>query len=99
MPKSLSHYKSQNSKSICTERWILECCILFAYRPRNNNDNNNNNSNNNNNNNNNKREVFNEISNTLSKALKSYDNVVLAGDLYVDWVDPSKALQIICPTY
>ena len=63
---------------------MLECCILFAYRPRNNNDNNNNNSNNNNNNNNNKREVFNEISNTLSKALKSYDNVVLPGDLYID---------------
>ena len=39
----------------------------------------------------NKGEFFNEISNTLSKVLKSYDNIVLAGDLNIDLLDPSKS--------
>ena len=47
---------------------------LFAYRPPNFN----------------KGEFFNEILNTLSKALKCYDNIVLAGDPNIDLLDPSK---------
>ena len=38
----------------------------------------------------NKGEFFKEISNTLSKAVKCYDNIVLAGDLNIDLLDPSK---------
>ena len=38
----------------------------------------------------NKGEFFKEISNTFSKALKCYDNIVLAGDLNIDLLHPSK---------
>ena len=37
-----------------------------------------------------KGEFFKEISNSLSKALKCYDNIALAGDLNIDLLDPSK---------
>ena len=37
----------------------------------------------------NKAKFFNEISNTLGKALKSY-NIVLAGDLNIDLIGPSE---------
>ena len=47
---------------------------MFAYRPPNFN----------------RGEFFKEISNTLSKALKCYDNIILAGDLNIDLLDPSK---------
>ena len=36
------------------------------------------------------RRVLKRISNTRSKALKCYDNIVLAGDLNIDLLDPSK---------
>ena len=39
----------------------------------------------------NKGEFLNKISNTLSKVLKSYDNIVPAGDLNIDLLDPSKS--------
>ena len=35
----------------------------------------------------NKGEFFKEISNTLNKALKCYDNIILAGDLNIDLLD------------
>ena len=38
----------------------------------------------------NKGEFFNKISDTLSKALKSYDNIIFAGVLNIDLLDPSK---------
>ena len=38
----------------------------------------------------NKGEFFNKILNTLSKALKCYDNIILAGDPNIDLLDPSK---------
>ena len=38
----------------------------------------------------NKGEFFKEISISLSKALKYYDNVELDGDLNIDLLDPSK---------
>ena len=44
----------------------------------------------------NKGESFKELSNTLSKGLKSYDNIVLVGYLNTDLLDPSKDTQIIC---
>ena len=47
---------------------------MFAYRPPNFN----------------RGEFFKKISNTLSKALKCYDNIILAGDLNIDLLDPSK---------
>ena len=37
-----------------------------------------------------KGEFFKEISNTLSKALKCCDSIVLASDLDIDLLDPSK---------
>ena len=38
----------------------------------------------------NKKEFFEEISNRLSKDLKNYDSIVIAGDLNIDLVDPHK---------
>ena len=35
-------------------------------------------------------ELFKEISSSLCKALKNYDKIVLAGDLNIDLLDPSK---------
>ena len=74
--KRLSHCESWSIESICTELTISKrkWCILFAYRPPNLK----------------KGEFLKEISNTLSKALKCYDNIVLAGDLNIDLLDPSK---------
>ena len=74
--KRFSHYESPSIESFCIELTISKrkWCILFAYCPPNLN----------------KGEFFKEISNTLSKALKCYDNIVLAGDLNIDLLDPSK---------
>ena len=49
-------------------------CILFAHCPSNFN----------------KAEFFKEIPNSLSKTLKCYDNIALAGDHNIDLLDPSK---------
>ena len=38
----------------------------------------------------NKGEFFKEISDTVSKAVKYYDNIILAGDLNIGLLDPSK---------
>ena len=77
--KRLSHCESPNIESICIELTIYKrkWCILFAYCPPNFN----------------KGEFFKEISNILSKALKCYDNIVLAGDLNIDLLDPSKDIS------
>ena len=74
--KRLSHCESPSLESICLELTISKrkLCILFAYRPPNFN----------------KKVFFKEISNSLSKALKCYGNVALAGDLNIDLLDPSK---------
>ena len=74
--KRLSHCESPSIESICLELTISKrkWCILFAYRPQNFN----------------KGEFFKEISNSLSKALKCYDNIALADDLNIDLLDPSK---------
>ena len=74
--KRLSHCESPSIESICLELTISKrkWCILFEYRPPNFN----------------KGEFFKEISNSLSKALKCYDNIALAGDLNIDLLDPSK---------
>ena len=37
-----------------------------------------------------------EISNTISKSLNNYDNIVQADDLIIDLSHPSKGTQIIC---
>ena len=74
--KRLPHCESPSIESICTELIISKrkWCVLFVYCPPNFN----------------KGEFFNEISNTLSKSLKIYDNIVLACDLNTDLLDPSK---------
>ena len=41
----------------------------------------------------NKDEFFKEISNTISKSLKCYDNIVLAGDHNIDLLDPIKDIS------
>ena len=81
----LPHCESPNIESIRIELTISKrkWCILFAYRPPNFN----------------KGEFFNEISNTLSKALKSYDNIVLAGDHNNDLLDTSKDIYKISLFY
>ena len=73
--KRLTHFESPAIESICIELTISKCkwCILFAYRPPKFN----------------KRDFFNEITNSLSKIISNYDNVVLAGDLNIDLLDPS----------
>ena len=74
--KRFPNCESPSVESIWIEVTIFKrkWCILFAYRPPNFN----------------KGEFFKEISNTLSKALKCYDNIVLAGDLNIDLLDPGK---------
>ena len=73
--KRLSHCESPSIESICKELTISKrkWCILFVYRLPYFN----------------KGEFFKEISNSLSKALKCYDNIVLAGDLNFDLLDLS----------
>ena len=73
--KQLPLFESPAIESICIELTISKSkwCILFAYRPPNFN----------------KKEFFNEISNSLSKIITNYDNVVLAGDLNINLLDPS----------
>ena len=77
--KRLSHCKSTSIESICIELIISKriWCICLRISSQISN----------------KGEFFNEISNTLSKALKSYDNIVLAGDLNIDLLDPSKDIS------
>ena len=74
--KRLYHYESQSIKSNCIEliNSKRKWCVLFEYCPPNFN----------------KGESFKEISNTLSKPLKCYDNVILADDLNIDLLEPSK---------
>ena len=74
--KRLPHCESPSIESICIELTISKrkWCILLAQHPSTIN----------------KGEFFKEISNTLSKALKCYDNIVLAGDFNIDLLDPSK---------
>ena len=74
--KRLHHYESQSIKSNCIEliNSKRKWCVLFEYCPPNFN----------------KGESFKEISNTLSKTLKCYDNVILADDLNIDLLEPSK---------
>ena len=73
--KQLPLFESPAIESICIELTISKSkwCILFAYRPPNFN----------------KKEFFNEISNSLSNIITNYDNVVLAGDLNINLLDPS----------
>ena len=73
--KRLTHFESPAIESICIELTISKCkwCILFAYRPPKFN----------------KTDFFNEITNSLSKIISNYDNVVLAGDLNIGLLDPS----------
>ena len=73
--RRLSNYWSLCIESISVTLIFFKrkWCILFAYRLPSFN----------------KREFFNEISNTLSKALQSY-NMVLAADLNIDLLNPSK---------
>ena len=73
--KQLPLFESPAIESICIELTIPKSkwCILFAYRPPNFN----------------KKEFFNEISNSFSKIITNYDNVVLPGDLNINLLDPS----------
>ena len=73
--KRLTHFESPAIESICIELTISKCkwCILFAYRPPKFN----------------KRDFFNEITNSISKIISNYDNVVLGGDLNIDLLYPS----------
>ena len=74
--KKLPRCESLSIESICIKLTISKrkWCILFSHRSSNFS----------------KGEFFNEISNTLSKALKSYDNIILPGDLNIDLLDSSK---------
>ena len=72
----MSYCESLSIESICIELTIFKrkLCILFVYCPPDFN----------------KGELIKEIPNTLSKPLKGYNNIVLAGDLTIDLLDPSK---------
>ena len=43
----------------------------------------------------NKREIFKEISNTLSEYLKCYDIIIIAGDLNINLLDPSNLKNLV----
>ena len=72
--KRLKSFESKNIETICIELTISKkkWCILFAYRPPNFE----------------KKSFFEEISNSLSLIVNKYDNILLAGDVNINLLDP-----------
>ena len=68
--KRLKNLETKQSETICLELKISKknWCIIFAYRPPKSN----------------KKHFFDEMTQLLSKAVNSYDNIVVAGDLNID---------------
>ena len=77
--KRLKCFESKNTETICIELTISKkkWCILFAYRPPNFE----------------KKSFFEDISNSLCLIVNKYDNVLLAGDLNINLLDPKSDTQ------
>ena len=75
--KRLENLETKISETICLELTVSnkKWFILFAYRPPQEN---------------NKYAFFNELNETLSKAVNSYENIIVIGDLNIDVSDPDK---------
>ena len=75
--KRIENFETKLSETICLELTISnkKWFILFAYRPPQEN---------------NKFVFFNELNNTLSKAMNSYENILVIGDLNIDVSNPEK---------
>ena len=73
--KRLKSFESKNIETICIELTISKkkWCILFAYRPPNFE----------------KKSFFEETSNSLSLIVNKYDNILLAGDVNINLLDPN----------
>ena len=67
-------FEIKSAETICIELTISKkkWCILFAYRPPKYE----------------KRSFFEEVSNTLSAVTNKYENILLAGDLNINLLDP-----------
>ena len=75
--KRLENLETKLSETICLELTVSnkKWFILFAYRPPQEN---------------NKYVFFNELTETLSKAVNNYENIIVIGDLNIDVSDPDK---------
>ena len=75
--KRLENLETKISETICLELTVSnkKWFILFVYRPPQEN---------------NKYTFFNELNETLSKAVNSYENIIVIGDLNIDVSDPDK---------
>ena len=75
--KRLENLETKISETICLELTVSnkKWFILFAYRPPQEN---------------NKYTFFNVLNETLSKAVNSYENIIVIGDLNIDVSDPDK---------
>ena len=75
--KRLENLETNLSEKICLELTVSnkKWFILFTYRPPQEN---------------NKYVFFNESNETLSKAVNSYENITVIGDLNIDVSDPDK---------
>ena len=73
----IKEFETNKSETICLELTISnkKWFIMYAYRPPNET---------------NKKVVFDELNETLDKAVSKYDNIFLAGDLNIDTRDKSK---------
>ena len=73
----IKEFETNKSETICLELTISnkKWFIMYAYRPPNET---------------NKKVVFDELNETLDKAVNKYDNIFLAGDLNIDTRDKSK---------
>ena len=72
--KRLKVFETKSAETICIELTISKkkWCILFAYRPPKYE----------------KRSFFEEVSNILSAVTNKYENILLAGDLNINLLDP-----------
>ena len=75
--KRLENLETKLSETICLELTVCnkKWFILFAYRPPQEN---------------NKHAFFNELNETLSKAVNSYEKIIVIGDLNIAVNDPVK---------
>ena len=79
--KRLENLETKLSETICLELTVSnkKWFILFAYRPPQEN---------------NKHVFFNELNETLSKAVNSYEYIVVIGHLNIDVCDPGKDIYL-----
>ena len=88
--KRLYAYKNSTSETICLEVAIFEkkWCITLAYRPPYNS---------------NKDGFFKELNKSLSKITRTYENVLVLGDLIIDILhknkDSENYLSDLCDTF